>query len=189
MPYRIRNIVQGHYYHIYNRGAYRQTIFFTDANYQYCLRLIVKNAEKFKIGIAAYCLMPNHYHLLIRHDGPEPFYRFVQNTFNSYVQALNKSLDRKGPLFEGRFKHVLVNKNEYLMHLVRYIHLNPVQAGLAKSPESWLYSNYLEYVEKRNGKLSDFSVRDMYFESAAMYERFVKDELKEPQDFYKYSID
>jgi putative transposase len=174
MPYRYNNISQGHYYHVFNRGVNKQTIFFSNDNYRYCLRLIGKYAEKFSIQVVTYCLMPNHYHLLIRQDGDVPISKFIQGIFNSYVQAVNKQQSRSGPLFEGRFKHVLVDRDEYLMHLMRYIHLNPVTANLAARSEDWPYSNYQEFTERRNGKLVDLSVKDMFFPSTSDYENFVK---------------
>lgn len=69
MPYRFKNILKGQYYHLFNRGVNKQKIFFTEDNYTYCLRLIKKNSYKYQIKIIAYCLMPNHYHLLVRQDG------------------------------------------------------------------------------------------------------------------------
>ncbi|MCD6334967.1 MAG: transposase [Candidatus Latescibacteria bacterium] len=66
--------------------------------------------------------MPNHYHFLLRQDGEVSLSRFINVAFNVYVQALNKQLERKGTLFEGRFKHVLVDKDEYILYLCRYIH-------------------------------------------------------------------
>ncbi len=82
------------------------------------------------VGILAYCLMPNHYHLLLRQETDRPFSDWIQQVFNGYVQAVNKELGRAGTLFQGRAKHVLVETNEQLVHVVRYIHLNPVKARL-----------------------------------------------------------
>ncbi|NQT24612.1 transposase [candidate division KSB1 bacterium] len=190
MPTRYKNISQNQYYHLYNRGVNKQQIFFSEDNYTYCLHLVKKNAERHQIKIIAYCLMPNHYHFLVRPEDEHSISRFIQSTFNSYVQALNKQLDRKGPLFEGRFKHVLVDKDEDLMHLIRYIHRNPVEAGLVESPDKWIFSNYLEFIEERKGSLVDLSVRDMYFSSAIEYKFFVEDlDLVTPGNLDIFTID
>lgn len=190
MPYRNKNIDRDHYYHLFNRGVNKQNIFFSEENYTYCLRLLKKNSENYHIKIIAYCLMPNHYHLLVRQDGEQPVSRFIQSNFNSYVQALNKQIDRKGPLFEGRYKHVLVNRDEYLMHLMRYIHRNPVEAGFVSDPEDWIFSNYPEFIGQRNGRLVDLSVRDMYFNSRDDYKEFVEDlDLMPPKNLERFIFD
>jgi putative transposase len=190
MPYRYNNIANGQYYHVFNRGANKQNIFYSEENFLYCLRLISKNVRKFCIAVIAYCLMPNHYHLLIRQDGNVPISKFIQSIFNSYVQALNIQRERTGTLFEGRFKHVLVNRDEYLIHLMRYIHLNPVTANLVKKPENWPYSNYQEFIGSRNGRMVDLSVRNIFFPSPADYAAFVADiELKTPRNFNSLTFD
>lgn len=94
--------------------------------------------------MVAYCLMPNHYHFLVRQLSDRALSQWVQMLFNGYSQAINQQLNRKGTLFQNRAKHILIDKDEYLVHLVRYIHYNPVEAGLVHSPEEWQFSNYLE---------------------------------------------
>ena len=95
--------------------------------------------------------------------------------FSTYVQALNKQLARKGPLFEGRFKHINIEKDEYIIHLSRYIHLNPVNAGLVTAPDKWVFSNYRDWIGKRKGKLKDANFISFYFASPEKYEKFVMD--------------
>jgi putative transposase len=79
----------------------------------------------------------NHYHFLLRQETEKSLSRFMQVVFNAYVQALNLQQRRSGALFEGRFRHARVNTWEYLVILCRYIHLNPVRAGLMTRPEDW----------------------------------------------------
>ncbi|MCR4439385.1 MAG: transposase [bacterium] len=146
MPVRHGVFAPGNYYHLYNRGVSRQNIFFSDENFLFCTRLIEKYARAHLIAVIAYCLMPNHYHLLVRQDGQAAVSRFISVVFNTYVQAVNRQLGRSGTLFQGRFLHVQVEREEYLVHLCRYIHLNPVVAGLVRNPEDWAFSNYLECV-------------------------------------------
>ena len=146
MPLRQNIFAPSNYYHIFNRGINRQKIFLSKENYLYCVRLLKKHSESYLITVIAYCLMPNHYHLLLRQESDISISKYVNVVFSAYVQALNKRLGRKGPLFESRFKHVHVDKDEYILHLCRYIHLNPVKAGLVNNPRKWFFSNYLEWI-------------------------------------------
>ena len=173
MPRRENIFATGNYYHIYNRGAHRENIFFSEENFLHCLRLLRKYAQSYSVTVIAYCLMPNHYHFLLRQDGEVSLSKFINVVFNAYVQALNKQLGRKGTLFEGRFKHVLVDKDEYVLHLCRYIHLNPVKAGLVSRPEDWVYSNYREWIDMRRGRLKDTEFILSYFARPEDYQRFV----------------
>jgi len=187
MPYRGDAFVQGQYYHIYNRGAGKAKIFFNDGNYQYLLRLIKEHAPKFGVTVIAYCLMPNHYHFLFRQETEVLLSKFMQVLFNAYVQALNLQLGRTGTLFEGRFKHKCVDQWEYLMVLCRYIHRNPVKAGLVEKPEDWAYSNYREWIGMRDGVLVDKLFVQDHFASAEEYDKFVNDVEDEEKSYAKIS--
>ena len=187
MPYRGDVFSQGQYYHIYNRGAGKAKIFFNDRNYQFLLRLMKVHARKHGATMIAYCLMPNHYHFLLRQETEEPLSKFMQVLFNAYVQALNLQQGRTGTLFEGRFKHKCVEKWDYLMILCRYIHRNPVKAGLMAKPEEWEYSNYREWLGLRNDVLVDkFFVQD-HFSSGEEYIKFVNDVEDEQKSYEKIS--
>lgn len=192
MPYRGDIFTQGQYYHIYNRGAGKAKIFFNNGNYQYLLKLMKEYYQKYGATIIAYCLMPNHYHFLLRQESDWPLSRFMQVLFNSYVQALNLQQGRTGTLFEGRFKHRCVDKSEYLIVLCRYIHRNPVRAGLVSEPEDWMYSDYREWIGVRDSELVDTEfVRD-HFTSAEEYIKFVndvEDEKKSYEKIKKYMFD
>ncbi len=173
MPYRGDVFAKDHFYHIFNRGAGKDILFFNAVNYEYLLRLVKRYHQKHNITVIAYCLMPNHYHFLLRQDSDEPLSKFINVLFNAYVQAVNQQQNRKGTLFEGRFRHVWIDRDEYLIHLCRYIHQNPVKAGLVTQPENWPYSNYLDWIGKRNGTLIDRSFVQEYFASAEEYRQFV----------------
>lgn len=177
MPRRKHTFTPGHTYHIYNRGAHRARIFFSDDNYRYCLRLLKKYGRKYQITIIAYCLMPNHYHLLLRQDGDTSLSHFISVLFNAYVQAINRQTQHSGTLFAGRFRAVHVDKEGYLLHLCRYIHANPVKAGLAATPADWPYANYLEWMGALPGTLVDVAFIDHYFPERQAYAAFVRDYL------------
>ena len=188
MPYRGDVFAPGHYYHIYNRGAGKGLIFFNEDNYRYLLSLVKRYQNKYGVTLIAYCLMPNHYHFLLRQDTDKPLSKFINVLFNAYVQAVNIEEGRKGTLFEGRFKHVIVDRWAYLIHLCRYIHLNPVKANLVSKPEDWEFSNYRDWIELRNGTLKDVTFIQEHFESAREYRSFVND-WQNDEEIKKYLWD
>jgi REP element-mobilizing transposase RayT len=165
--------IPGHYYHVYNRGVNRQRIFANDGNYRFLLRRAKSYLRDYDLSVIAYCLMPNHYHFLLRPGGDEALSRFIQRLFNSYSQAFNRQQGRSGTLFEGRAKSILVDEEGYILHLCRYIHLNPVKSQLVEHPHEWPYCNYLEWVEQRPGTLVDRAFVEAYLPTPADYELLV----------------
>ena len=165
----------GHYYHIFNRGSNRELIFREADNYRFLLSRVKDYSSRFNISVITYCFMPNHYHFLLRQNGTELISAFVQRTFNSYTKAFNKTYQRTGTLFEGPFKSVHIDKDSQLIHLCRYIHRNPLEAGLVANLEDWPYSNYLEWIGKRAGTLCDANFVQDQFINSDDYERFVLD--------------
>jgi len=102
----------------------------------------------------------------------------MKSLFGSYVQGVNKQQNRLGPLFQGRYRHTLVDKDEYLIHLARYIHLNPVMAGLCDTPQEWKYSNYLDVTGERSGTLKDSTLVPDRFSDGNSYRVFVEEHLQ-----------
>jgi REP element-mobilizing transposase RayT len=177
MPRRSIRFVAGHYYHVYNRGVARQPIFREEENYRFLLRLVKRYVEELEIAVIAYCLMPNHYHFLLRQDAQKPAGLLAQRVFNSYTKAFNRRYQRTGTLFEGRYQAIWVDRTEYLFHLCRYIHANPVKAGLVRKVEEWPYSNFAEWVGIRDGALVDREFVRECFPRAVLYRRFVLEYL------------
>ncbi len=171
-----RNVsfTEGLFYHIYNRGVGRQNIFLTRDNYDFVLRKVSLYSEDLAVRVIAFCLMPNHYHFLLRQVGAQSAGLLVQRVFNSYTKAFNRLYSRSGTLFESPFKAKMVERNEYLGHLCWYIHMNPVAAGLVRNIEEWLYSNFLECVGKRNLWAFDPEFIADLFGSPSGYEEFVR---------------
>ena len=153
-----------------------------DENYLYLLDLFQKNKQRYLVTINAYCLMPNHYHLLLYQDNDKSISRFLKSTFQSYAQAFNKKYDRTGKLFEGNPQGKLIDDESYLTHLCRYIHLNPVDAGIVDDNELWPYSNYFEFIDKRNGTLYEPEFIKEYFSDVG-YQQFVLDYIHEKQKY------
>ncbi len=173
MPYRHIEFRANEYYHLYNRGNNRQLIFFERENYGYFLRQLRQYLVFEAIEIISYCLVPNHYHLLV-YLKSDDLSGLMQPFALSYTKAINKRHNRVGSLFQGRFKAVHVDQNDYLLHLSRYIHLNPVAAGLVKRAEDWEFSSYRDFIGLRHGTLPrpDFVLSQ--FQSTEAYRLFVE---------------
>ncbi|MBI5215557.1 MAG: transposase [Ignavibacteriae bacterium] len=183
---------QDEYYHIYNRGCNRENIFLSDENYRFLLRNLKSLVEEYNVCVIAYCLMPNHYHFLLRQDGEKNSGKLIQFLFNKYTKAFNAMHKRTGTLFEGPFKAIHVDKQEYLIHLCRYIHRNPLEAGLVANIEDWEYTNYLEWIGKRKGMLWDKEFVNDNFRTAEEYKKFVLEYIspkKLEEEWRKYRIE
>ena len=196
-------LITGHVYHIFNRGVNKQDIFFTKNNYTQFLdaahhyltktgkfsyeKLKPKNddpgslgssgEQEQKIEILAYVLMPNHFHFLIRQIKDLGVTSFMQHLTNSYSHYLNIKYKRVGPLFQGRFKNVLVESDEQLVHLSRYIHLNPVVSGLVFHPKDYPWSSFLSYVSDQESQLPNPKFILSRFPSKNRYQSFVLDQV------------
>jgi putative transposase len=163
MPSRRIPLQAGNFYHIYNRGNNRQNIFFERDNYLHFLYLVREYLATKGVDILAYCLMPNHYHFLVylQNDNLSPA---MHRLSVAYTKAINKRFDRSGALFQGRFQTIHVNDPNYLIHLSRYIHLNPVKAGFVNRAEEWEFSSYPEYVGLRSGTLPQMDYLNLQFQ-------------------------
>jgi putative transposase len=138
---------KGAYYHVMNRGAGRQDIFAHDDHRLVFLELLREVHEMFRAEIHAYCLMDNHYHLLL--STPDGNLNRVMRHINGvYTQRYNRMEKTDGPLFRGRYKAILVDVGAYLLCVSRYIHLNPVAAGIVKKAHQFHCSSYRAYIGK-----------------------------------------
>ena len=209
MPSRNLPLVEDAYYHIFNRGVNRQEIFFNKRNYRHFLKaldyyrylkppisfsrintLSTKDWENFSmskfahqknVSIVCYCLMPNHFHLILQQTSEEGISTFMRRATNSYTKYLNKRENRTGPLFEGVFKSRLIETDQHLLHLSRYIHLNPYTSFLIKNHEDLLnypwssLKDYLSSNENLMPKIEKEIVTDQ-FENYEEYKKFVLDQ-------------
>ena len=173
MPRRLTSFVPGLYYHIYNRGNNRLSIFFQPQNYLYFLRNVKRYLAPLA-NVTAYCLMPTHYHLLLRVKSSEvSLSRSMMRLSVSYTKAINKRFQRVGSLFQGQFQAKPVESYHHLLNLCVYIHANPVKDGLVAMPEDWIYSNYLDWLGQRNGTLVDREFIREHFGSPTEYQELV----------------
>lgn len=200
-------LATGEYYHIFNRGIARQPVFFSKRDYQrFILTLsyyrfadvsvklsrylqlsrdirdqmmehLVKT-NKTIIEIISYVLMPNHFHLLLRQRQEKGITTFMSKSINSYTKYVNTKNERKGDLLQGVFKAVRIETDEQLMHVSRYIHLNPVVSFVVKDAElfSYPWSSLLDYI---HGTLSMVSKDEVMsnFKSVESYKNFLLDHI------------
>ena len=181
MPTRRIPLISGEYYHLYNRGNNHENIFLTRENYSYFLTLWRKYLFGHGVDVVSYCLMPNHYHFLI-YLQTDTLSKLMQPFLLAYTNSFNRRYKRVGALFQGRFKAKHVANIDYLLHLSRYIHLNPLKAGLVLSSEEWEFSSYLEYTGLRQGTLPKPNIVMDYFENPNDYKDFVEDGNDFPDD-------
>lgn len=183
MPRHPRVYAPGSIYHIIVRGNNREKIFSAKKDYEKFLELLKAKKELYPFKLYAYCLLPNHIHLLLEVERL-PTARIMQSLLTAYTRYFNKEYRRKGHLFQGRYKAIICQKDTYLLELVRYIHLNPLRAKLVKTLDDWLWSGHLEYAGRKAGlRVVDLGVVEEMFGRGRFgferYERFLADGLKE----------
>jgi len=135
----------GAWYHVMNRGRRSEEVFYERKDYETFVELLKESSEMWNIRVAAYCLMTNHYHILVQTpDGN--IARAMRHINGVYTQRFNRSHLCNGQLFRGRYKSMLVGGDSYLLQLVRYIHRNPVKAGIADKPDDYTWSSHKGYL-------------------------------------------
>lgn len=182
---------EGHYYHVYNRGNNRAIIFHDQQDYEQFLKrfklvlgqpsapLVMYKDKKNRVlritplpanafSILSYCLMPNHFHILIKQNTAITIDRLITKLCTSYAAYYNKKYEHVGHIFQDAFKAKLVDSDEYLSYLSAYIHNNPTD--ISKYP----YSSFFDYTNKRSGKLCTKEIILAYFSNnPKAYEDFV----------------
>jgi len=207
MPRRATPFSPDQYYHFYNRGNNRQAVFFERDNYLYFLKGIKKYLREY-VEILVYCLMPTHYHILVRvrnktsealktsevsnKEVSGKVSRAMQKFGISYTKAINKRFERVGALFQGQFQAKPVQNYNHLLNLCFYIHANPVKDGLVVLPEDWEFSNYLEWMNLREGTLVNREFISENFGTPEAYKTLLTEYIKArnlPDDVKKYLQD
>lgn len=146
MARRRRYHLPGGIYHVMLRGNDGQKIFFNDGDRCKMCLLIQEGVERFSHRIFGFCFMSNHVHLVIQVEQIN-LSRIIQNLSFRYTRYINWKMGRIGHLFQGRFKSILVDGNRYAKELIRYIHLNPVRAGMVTLPEQYKWSSHNTYLK------------------------------------------
>ncbi len=168
---------QGYYYHIYNRGNNKEKLFHEHSDYSYFLQLYKKYIHEIA-NVFCYCLMPNHFHFLIRIKESDeifsnelknkPFSQSFSNYFNAYSKYFNHKYSRTGSLFQERYKRKRVENEIYLKYLIHYIHTNPVHHEIEEVFASYPYSSYRSLIMDHPTILEREKVIDL-FEDKANY--------------------
>jgi len=171
---------EGAIYHVLSRGNERKEIFKDSDDKEKFLSILTEYHDRYGIIIHSYVLMNNHYHVLL--ETPKANLVRVMHGLNSrYTGYFNKKYSRSGHLFQGRYKAIIVDKEKYLVELSRYIHLNPIRAGIVESPELYKWSSYTGFISKKKElrwmeykwTLSNFSIVDS--KSRKKYKEFVRE--------------
>lgn len=209
MPYRVVPIVSGQIYHVCNRSIAKQPIFLQTNDYKrgleladfyrfdklpmrfsYYKRMAGDQKKDFllrrkslypkRVEILAYCLMPNHVHFLLRQLTEQGITHFMSNFQESYAKYFNLRSGRTGGLFQSMFKAVRIEDDEQLMHVTRYIHLNPVTAFIVKdfnALQNYSWCSYKEYISQNQNGIADTAEVASYFPSCADLVRFHSDQV------------
>jgi REP element-mobilizing transposase RayT len=163
-----RALQPGVTYHVYNRGNNRGTVFFSPAHYRLFLGLLARHVTP-AVDTLAYCLIPNHFHLLVRvraesplHPDPASASQGFSRLFNAYTKSVNASEGRTGSLFAKPFRRLPVTRNAHLFQLVIYIHRNPQRHHFARDYRQWVYSSYSALVASAPTRLCRDEVLSWY---------------------------
>jgi REP element-mobilizing transposase RayT len=175
-------------YHVIARGNHRQPIFLDDGDYEAYLWRLAQYRNRYGLALYAYCLMPNHLHLLVQ-TSDVPLAKFMQGLQQSYTLRFNRAYGKVGHLFQGRYKAIVCERDEYLVTLVRYIHLNPVRARLVDDPAAYPYSGHRAYMSRDDGGLVDRGPVLALLGGRAGYQRFVLAGLAEGHEERYYQTE
>jgi putative transposase len=190
MPRKPRIEIAGGLYHVISRGNNRRKIFRSHDDYLKFTSIVAEQKSKLPFYLYAYCLMPNHFHLLIEMQD-DPVSRIMQRVLTTYSQYHNRKYKKIGHLFQGRYKSILCQSDQYLGELVRYIHLNPVRAKMVKRPEEYEYSGHRAYIGMDKSGLVDTEPVLRHFggtkkRAVEVYVRFVESSLTQASQVQFY---
>jgi putative transposase len=174
--------VQGSIFHLYNHSVNEINLFNEHDDYLYFLSKMKQKLIPKEVEIFAYCLMPNHYHFCFRQNSETPIYSFINSIAVSYSHHYNSKYKRKGKLFFGKLQHKRIKDDKYLLQLCKYIHFNPIKAGIVKSIANWEFSNYLEYTGKRNGNLYSKELIELFPDDFENYDITIEEYEKNYRD-------
>lgn len=137
------------------------------------------------VTILTYCLMPTHIHLVIKQLTDNGISKYVNRVLKSYSKYFNIKHNRKGPLWESRFKNVRVEEEEQFLHLTRYVHLNPVSSGLVDKPQEWKYSSYGQYTKAGDTQFCACDLDGLFDMKPADYHKFVEERIEDQRELEK----
>lgn len=196
--YLVRNFEENAFYHVFNRGVEKRKIFLDSKDFKIFIyylfvylkplddvlkkypllpiRLHPKNLSS-EVELISYSLMPNHFHFLLRQFSKNGISRLMKQVTNAYTEYFNKRYERTGGLMQGTFKAVRVGTDEQLIHLSRYIHLNPIVGGVVNNIDYYNWSSYKDFIMGNPKGLCNISIILDLFKSSDEYKNFVKDQI------------
>ena len=207
---RKNKFVNNSYYHVFNRGVEKRKIFLNDKDLQrfietleHCLsdkrkpslrhqNPIAKTNIENPIETVAFCLMPSHFHLLVRQNLERGIETYLGRLSNSYAKYFNTKYKREGSLFQGPFKSVRIDSDEQLLHLSRYIHLNPVVSGLVEDPSAYKWSSYNSYLKPEVESFVNPQIVLGQFATSEAYRQFTLDQIdygKKLEELKHFNLD
>ena len=207
MPRRQEAFPPGSYYHVFSRGVNKAPIFFDERDLQHAYELLdyyryahpplrfsfltdlpmprqqeiweeLRRSKEYLVTVLAFCFLPNHYHCLLKAEVEKGIPRFLQRWQDSLAKYINVRYKRSGPLFQGPFRAVQVARDEQLLHLSRYIHLNPLTSRLVTNRPSLLrypWSSFGTYTRQKEAGLCSTELVLSFFDSPREYQSFVLD--------------
>ncbi|MFC1805153.1 transposase [Candidatus Omnitrophota bacterium] len=155
MPRGPRILLENACYHIINRGNQKQDIFFDEEDFRYFLKFFKHYKKKYPVKIFGYCLMPNHIHIILQARYSKNLRLFMKGLAQTYTAWFNDKYKKAGHLWQGRFKNMIVHKDEYFLECIRYVETNPVRAGLTASPAEYTWSSYRDRLYGNKNKILD----------------------------------
>lgn len=194
----VKQFVENGYYHLYNRGVEKRDIFLDQQDYSVFLNYLKKyldlklakpNQLAYEIDLLAFCLMPNHFHLLVKQLTLNGITKLMRAVCTKYVMYFNRKYERVGTLFQGKYKAAIISSDEYLLHASRYIHLNPC-SGSDPRYADYEYSSYNYYLGKKNASwvkpqeiLNFFkTAQKVGFKDYLSYQSFLEDHTKDAKE-------
>lgn len=184
MPRGPRFVFENAFYHVFNRGINKQTIFLSEDDYRFFLTKLRDLKNKYDHSIYAFCLMPTHFHISIQ-TRKVPISKIMASLATTYSMYFNRTYNHLGPVFQNRFKSILIESGPYFLQLSQYIYLNPVKAGFVKDPSLYLYSSIREAIGKEPLNFLDEDIIRLVGEtkgSKKQYEKFIYSGINQNMD-------
>lgn len=176
MPRIARGLADNFAYHVLNRGNNKQKIFQKEQDYRAFVNLMLEAKSRWPMSILAYCLMPNHFHMILMPMKAEHLSEWMQWLMTSHVRRYHQHYETSGHIWQGRFKSFVIQKDEHLITVMRYINANPVRGGLVDSAEQWPWSSHREILSSK-GNLIDRAPVDLPED----WDKYVNDPMNEKE--------